>query len=97
VLIADPALLFEQPHKWRLGENIEKGYATRAYVNWNEDEDEYLLTAFCNGQTIEEIAENLQRDEGGVSTRIKQHDKGVFIYSDTPRRLSRGWVSKHKP
>ncbi|HNR31302.1 MAG TPA: hypothetical protein PKI11_10470 [Candidatus Hydrogenedentes bacterium] len=45
----------------------------RAYEKWTVEEDDVLRSAFHEGQTIAEIAAHLQRQPGGIRSRLCKH------------------------
>lgn len=43
---------------------------SRAGLKWDVDEENQLLSLVSDGQSLEEIAKNLQRTEGSIKTRL---------------------------
>jgi hypothetical protein len=44
----------------------------RAYMPWDEEEDDELTEMYCSGATVQEIAEHLGRNKGAINSRIKK-------------------------
>jgi len=45
----------------------------RAYEKWTAEEDEFLRAEFEHGQTMQTLAEQLQRQVGGIRSRLMKH------------------------
>ena len=43
-----------------------------AYKPWTENEDKELLALYRGGKTVQEISQVLQRQEGGINSRLKK-------------------------
>ena len=43
-----------------------------AYMPWTSEDDEKLEGLYCEGKTSKELAEQLQRNDGAISSRIKK-------------------------
>lgn len=44
----------------------------RAYLPWSVEDDERLEALFCEGVSINELAQAFERNEGAISSRIKK-------------------------
>jgi len=56
-------------------EDRQKRLPGNAGKAWEADEDQRLLTAFDGGKSIKEIAEEHQRTESAIFSRLMIHDK----------------------
>ncbi|MFH2050517.1 MAG: DUF433 domain-containing protein [bacterium] len=57
----------------------------RAYESWSPNEDNQLVDLFKRGHRIKEIASQLQRQEGAISSRLKKLE---LIGNKPPGRFS---------
>lgn len=46
--------------------------SARAYLPWSVEDDERLEALFCEGRSIKELAQEFERNEGAISSRIKK-------------------------
>ncbi len=44
----------------------------QAYLPWSAEDDERLEALFCEGRSIKELAQEFERNEGAISSRIKK-------------------------
>lgn len=52
-------------------EEIRKVH-NQAYLPWSVEDDERLEALFCEGKSIKELAQEFERNEGAISSRIKK-------------------------
>ena len=46
-------------------------------MSWTDEEDEKLEQLFKEGKTISEISQTLQRNPGGILSRLSKHGWGI--------------------
>lgn len=63
-------------------EVLEESYILRAvlppkssYEKWEQDEIDKLILGFDNGLTVNELAQNHNRSEGAIRSRLEKMDK----------------------
>jgi len=70
MLIVRP--LHDKPEAKGNFEELRKKYP-RAYEKWTPEEDDFLRKEFLQGQSIETLAQSLQRKTGGIKARLVKH------------------------
>ena len=64
----------------------QKRLHANAYVRWNELEDNMLRTLYCQGLSTEEIAKLMERNVGGIASRIKKLELEKTVIADTIKK-----------
>jgi hypothetical protein len=55
--------------------NRKRNLPINAGKSWKEDEDNRLILSFDAGKSVKQIAEDHQRTEWAISSRLIKHDK----------------------
>ena len=65
-------VLYSKPFENFIAPHTTEYRYKRAYEPWNKEEEKRLSMLYKQGATIQELAQELQRQPGGIRARLKK-------------------------